>query len=183
MMRSALPSLLVLVALCSACAPEPPQLPAPSAPAAAAAPIPAPPQPARDTVPPTQAIPRPAADLLGWWDRPETLASLGLTAAEGAAMAAELDKREHAYQTAQRQLRQVRSTQMQMLQDPKVPSADIRRFNQRNLQFLLTSMLSDNIAARLWVREHLSAEQLRRVQQRSPQFFGLRWFRAAEPSE
>ena len=98
-------------------------------------------------------------------------------------MAAELGRLERSYQTAQRQLRQVRSTQMQMLQDPKVPSADIRRFNQRNLQFLLTTMLDQNIAARLWVREHLSAEQLRRVQQRSPRFFGLRWFRAAEPSE
>lgn len=119
------------------------------------------------------------ADLLGWWERPETLSRLGLTATEGAAMAKDLAKLERSYQTAQRQLRTVRRTQMLMLQDPKVPSADIRRFNQRNLQFLLTSMLNDNIAARLWVRERLSTEQRARVLQHSPQFYSLRWFRAA----
>lgn len=97
-------------------------------------------------------------------------------------MAAELDQREQAYQTAQRQLPTVRQTQMQVLQDPKVPSADIRRFNQRNLQWLLTSMADQNLAARLWVREHLSAEQLERVLEHSPRFFGRPWFRAAEDS-
>lgn len=94
-------------------------------------------------------------------------------------MATELSRLERTYQTAQRQLRQVRRTQMQMLQDPKVPSADIRRFNQRNLQFLLVTMHEQNIAARLWVREQLSAEQRARLLQRYPRFFGLRWFRAA----
>jgi len=66
-----------------------------------------------------------------------------------------------------------------MLRDPRVPSADIRRFNRENLQKLLVSMRNDDIAARLWVREHLSGDQLVRVLQRSPEFFGKRWFRAA----
>lgn len=95
-------------------------------------------------------------------------------------MAAELGQFERAYQTAQRQLRQVRRTQWRMLQDPKVPSADIRRFNRRNLQYLLDSMLDQNIAARLWVREHLSAEQRARVLHHAPEFYSLRWFRAAK---
>ena len=179
MMRSALPSLLVLVALCSACAPEPPQLPAPSAPAAAAAPIPAPPQPARDTVPPTQAIPRPAPDLLGWWDRPEALARLDLTAADAALVATELRRFERSYQTAQRQLYTVSRTQLQMLRDPKVPSADIRRFQQRNTLALTTSMMDADIAARIAVRGALSADRLARMLEQSPEFFGLSWFRAA----
>jgi hypothetical protein len=66
-----------------------------------------------------------------------------------------------------------------MLEDPRVSSADIRRFNQRNLQALLTSMLDQNIAARLWVREHLSSDQSARVLARSPRFYAMRWFRAA----
>ena len=182
MMRPALPSLLVLVALCSACAPEPPQLPAPSAPAAAAAPIPAPPQPARDTVPPTQAIPRPAADLLGWWDRPEALARLELTAADAALVATELRRFERSYQTAQRQLYTVNRTQLQMLRDLKVPSADIRRFQQRNTLALTTSMMDADIAARLAVRGAMGADRLARVSEQSPEFFGLSWFRtAADP--
>lgn len=121
--------------------------------------------------------------MRGWWEGPEALTELGLTAAEGATVAAELGKLERSYQTAQRQLRQVRRTQLLMLQDPKVPSADIKRFNQRNLQYLLTTMLDQDIAARLWVREQLSAEQRARVLQRSPRFFGVRWFRAAQQPE
>jgi len=173
--------LILAALLCTACAPEAPLPPTPKPNAAAVA--------EKPTPVPTPALPMPVApvakpaDILGWWERPESLSSLGLTASEGAALAAELRKLERSYQTAQRQLRQVRRTQMLMLQDPKVPSADIRRFNQRNLQFLLTSMLNDNIAARLWVRERLSAEQRARVLQRSPRFYSLRWFRAAGGAE
>lgn len=168
--------LLIAALLCTACAPEAPP-PAPKPPVAAVAEKPAPLPPPSLPVP-VAPVAR-TADIRGWWERPEALADLGLTVTEGAAMATELGKLERSYQTAQRQLHQVRSTQLQMLRDPKVPSADIKRFNQRNLQFLLTSMLNDNIAARLWVREHLSAEQRARVLQHSPRFYGLRWFRAA----
>jgi hypothetical protein len=129
--------------------------------------------------PPTPVVPASPPDIAGWWERPDTSASLGLTAAKSAAMTAQLRKLERVYQTAQRQLRVVRRTQLQMLQDPKVPAADIRRFNQRNLQHLLTTMLDQDIAARLWVREHLSAEQRALVLQREPKFYSMRWFRPA----
>jgi hypothetical protein len=175
-MHRACPGLLALtILLCSACAPEVPSPPAskPAVAAIAAAQEPAP------APPPAPKLAAPPADMLGWWNRPEVLASLGLTAAEGAAMTLELDHMERSYQTAQRQLPTVKHTQMQMLQDPKVPSADIRRFNRQNLQWLRTSMADQNIAARLWVREHLSADQLERLLQHSPRFFGMRWFRAA----
>ena len=184
-MRYPYAQLLSLAALlCAACAPEAPPPPAPApapAPVVAEVAIRATPTPPANLSTPVK--PTAAPDILGWWDRPAALAELGLTPAEGAAMAAQLGKLERAYQTAQRQLRQVRRTQMLMLQDPKVPGADIKRFNQRNLQYLLSTMLDQNIAARLWVREQLSAEQRARVLQRSPRFFGLRWFRAAHQAE
>lgn len=173
-------SLLLVVLACSGCAPDAPPKVAVVA-DAAPPPVPAPP-PALSPVP-MPVAPAKALDITGWWDRPEVLASLGLTLAEGAALAVELVKFEQTYQIAQRQLRTVRSTQMQMLQDPQVPSADIRRFNQRNLQMLLTSMLDQNIAARLWVREHLSADQSTRVLDRWPRFYALPWFRAAPKSQ
>jgi hypothetical protein len=174
--------LALSVLACCACAPEaaPPPAPEPVVTVTAAPVVPA---PADDPPMPIVAA-AVSTDLLGWWDRPEALARLGLTAAEGAALAAELDKREQTYQTAQRQLPTVRQTQMQMLQDRKVPSADIRRFNQRNLQWLLTTMADENVGARLWVRDHLSADQFQRVLDHSPRFFGRPWFRAAEdPSQ
>lgn len=179
-MRYPYARLLSLAALlCAACAPEAPSPPAPApAPAPVVAEVAIRATPSANLSTPVK--PTAAPDLLGWWDRPEALAELGLTPAEGAAMAAQLGKLERVYQTAQRQLRQVRRTQMLMLQDPKVPGADIKRFNQRNLQYLLTTMLDQDIAARLWVREQLSAEQRARVLQRSPGFFAKRWFRAAQ---
>ena len=98
-------------------------------------------------------------------------------------MAPELDKLQRNYQVAQRQLQTIRLTQLQMLRDPKVPAADIRRFHVRNLQHLLTTMLDQNIAARLWVRGHLQPDQLTRIQLQSPQFFEVRWYRAARVVE
>ncbi len=177
---------LMVVLLCSACSPasapsEPVLIPAP----VIALPAPIIPEPAAPAAPSPVATPS-NIDMRGWWERPEVLAGLGLTAAEGAALTPELHKLERNYQVAQRQLRTIRRTQLQMLRDPKVPSADIRRFHVRNLQSLLTTMLDQNIAARLWVREHLKAEQLARIRDLSPQFFAARWFRAAriaEPAE
>jgi hypothetical protein len=124
-------------------------------------------------------MPAAAPDLLGWWDRPEALDSLGLTLAEGAALATELSKLERSYQIAQRQLRTIRHTQLEMLHDARVPGADIRRFNRENLQKLLASMGDDDIAARLWVRQQLSTDRQALVLKRSPEFFGVPWFRAA----
>ncbi len=170
--------LLLPTLLCTSCAPEAPApKPTGEAVAAVAAPALVPAPFPKD--PPLPVAPAPVPDITGWWSRPETLVNLGLTAAEGNAMAVELTKFEKSYQTAQRQLRTVRRTQIQMLEDPRIPSADIRRFNQRNLQTLLTSMLDQNIAARLWVREHLSSDQSARVLARSPRFYAMRWFRAA----
>ena len=180
-MLRAYPGLLALtVLLCSACTPEVATPPA-AEPTVTEVAVPMAPMPALD--PPKPVAPTaPSSEFRGWWDRPEALVGLGLTAAEGAAMASELNKLEQAYQTLQRQLPTIRNTQMQMLQDPKVPSADIRRFNRQNLQWLLTSMADQNIAARLWVREHLSVDQQERVLKHSPEFFARRWFRtASEP--
>lgn len=173
-MTRACPGLLTLaLLLCTACAPEV----APPAPKPALS-VPA--KPAAVTKPADSSTPAPPGpDLRGWWMRPEALASLGLTAVEGAALAPELNRLEQSYQTAQRQLPTVKDTQMRMLQDPKVPSADVRRFNRQNLQWLLTTMADQNLAARLWVREHLSAAQSARILARSPRFFAKRWFRAA----
>lgn len=165
--------------LCAACMPEAP------APEPAAVVLPAAPLPLALAVPtlPTPDAPAKPAGFSGWWDYPEVLARLGLSAGEGEAMASELARLERVYQTAQRQLRTVRDTQSRMLADARVPSADVRRFNQRNLQMLLTSMLDQDIAARLWVREHLSAEQRARVLANAPQFYAMRWFRAAPAPE
>jgi hypothetical protein len=186
MIRRSLPVLLpVIVLLCGACAPDAPQAPAPAPPAARVATE----EIQTRTLPvPAAAVPIPAAptaipDLLGWWDRPDALAHLGLAGADGSALGNELRKLERSYQTAQRQLHTVRLTQLQMLRDPRVPSKDIRRFNRENLQQLRTSMRNDDIAARLWVRDQLSAEQQARVLQRSPGFYGKPWFRAAKISD
>jgi hypothetical protein len=173
--------LLVLTALlCAACTPD---APPPHAPDVAAPVIPVPAVPAPSNSPPTPAAPAAAPDLLGWWDRPEALVSLGLTAAEGAALGIELHKLERSHQTAQRQLYTVQRTQAEMLREPRVPSPDIRRFNRENLQKLLASMRDDDINARLWVRERLSVDQRARVLERSPQFFDLQWFRPARVPE
>ncbi len=171
--------LLLAALLCSACAPDAPQAPAPAPPEVAATVVLAPAVPQPSSIAPTPAPPTPVPDLPGWWDRPESLAHLGLSAAEGASLASELRRLERSYQTAQRQLYTVRRTQAEMLREPRVPSADIRRFNRENTQKLLASMRDADINARLWVRERLSADQRARVLERSPQFFGLRWFRAA----
>lgn len=107
---------------------------------------------------------------------------LGLAAADAALVTSELRQFERAYQTAQRQLYTVRRTQLQMLRDPKVPSADIRRFLQRNTLALTTAMMDADIAARLAVRGAMGADRLARVREQSPEFFGLSWFRpAADP--
>jgi hypothetical protein len=182
--RTVLILLALAALLCAACTPDAPP-PAPPAAELPAAPVPAP-APAQSVpakTPPSPATPAAVPDLLGWWDRPEVLLSLGLTTAEGAALGSELRKLERSHETAQRQLYTIQRTQAEMLREPRVPSADIRRFNRENLQKLLASMHNDDINARLWVREHLSADQRARVLERSPQFFGLRWFRAANVPE
>jgi hypothetical protein len=181
--RLSAPLLLLAALLCFACAPDPPPAPAPTAPEVAIAEVPVPAKPAPVATPPTPPAPADATHLHGWWERPEALDSLGLTIAEGAALAPELRKLERSYQTAQRQLHTIRRTQLEMLRDPRVPGADIRRFNRENPRKLQASMGDDDIAARLWVREHLSADQRARLLERSPEFFGKRWFRAAKVAE
>lgn len=182
MRRPFLVMLALSALLCGACAPDAPPAPPPPAPTPPEVVIPATPAPppAPEALPPKPEAPVAVPDLLGWWDRPEALASLGLTAGDGAALATELRKLERTWQTAQRQLYTVRRTQTEMLRDPRVPSADIRRFHRENPQKLLMSMWDADIAARLWVRDHLGADQQARVLEHSPEFFGKRWFRAAQ---
>lgn len=117
--------------------------------------------------------------IVGWWDRPEALSGLGLTEADVATIAPQLRNIELSYQLAQTQLRDARKQQLQMLQDPSVSSERIRQFHASELQRLSAAMLEQNLAARLLVREQLSEAQLAAVEQHSPGFFRIRWFRNA----
>lgn len=171
-------ALLWLCVITAACTREPSADAAvsPAAPAAVAA---APSSTSASAQLPLPATPPRMPGIVGWWDRPEALTGLGLTEADVAGIAPQLRNIELSYQLAQTQLREARKQQLQMLQDPSISSERIRQFHASELQRLSAAMLEHNLAARLLVREQLSEAQLATIEQHSPGFFRIRWFRDA----
>lgn len=117
--------------------------------------------------------------LVAWWTRPDVGAVLQLSEAEAKEIAGHLRNLELSYQLAQTRLRDARREQTRMIEDASVAGADILRFHREQLQTLSTEALELNIAARVWVRERLSAEQKAAILKRAPGFFRARWFRTA----
>jgi hypothetical protein len=117
--------------------------------------------------------------LVAWWTRPDINAVLQLSDAEAREIGGHLRNLELSYQLAQTRLREARRAQTRMIEDVNIEGADILRFHREQLQTLSTEALELNIAARVWVRDRLSAEQKAAILERSPGFFRARWFRPA----
>jgi hypothetical protein len=107
------------------------------------------------------------------------ISQLQLPKAQSDQLTEHLRNLELSYQLAQSDLRQIRVEQLRMLEDPSVSAADIERFHRERLRTASIAMLDLNIAARLWVREHVTPEQLAGILRTSPGFFRVRWFRSA----
>lgn len=125
-----------------------------------------------------QAPRRGGAHLVGWWQREEFCAELGIDSALRKQLAAELENMQTTYQVIQTRLTEARQRQSALLLDPAA-GKDKLYFSHGAVAAASDSLRELNFEARLLVRDKLKAGQLARIAGIQPQFFSARWFKAS----
>lgn len=119
-------------------------------------------------------------NLMDWWNNPKLCKEMNIDDALRARIAKELDNLQTTYQVTQTELNEARKRQTKMLFDPKVPKAELEKFNREQVVPLSDRMQSTNFAARLLVRSMIDPAQLKLIEGRHPQFFTSRWFKTSK---
>jgi hypothetical protein len=121
---------------------------------------------------------RGGAHLVGWWQREEFCAELGIDPALRKQLAAELDNMQVTYQVIQTRLTEARQRQSALLLDPAA-GKDKLYMSHGAVAAASDSLRELNFEARLLVRDKLKPGQLARIAGMKPQFFASRWFKAS----